>query len=159
RQRAQEAIHASAVPIWAGDVSFRMTDFATRNAERAGVKQAIEFKTADALQRPAPAAAGLIAMNPPYGERMPPKGQGQSTGEEFEGAGGAGRLLGRPGGALEEALGRLDRPGAHARAETAGPDAPEGKPARADVERRDRVPPVPLRHRVGIEPLGLVLVE
>ena len=37
--------------MFAGDVSFRMTDFALRNAERAGVKQAIELKTADALQR------------------------------------------------------------------------------------------------------------
>ena len=87
RQRAQEAIHAPAVPIWAGDVSFRMTDFATRNAERAGVKQAIEFKTADALQRPAPASSGLIVMNPPYGERIAPKGQGQGQGEARGGAG------------------------------------------------------------------------
>jgi putative N6-adenine-specific DNA methylase len=90
RQQAQEAIHPPAVPIWAGDVSFRMTDFATRNAERAGVKHAIEFKTADALQRPAPADRGLIVMNPPYGERIAPKGQGQSRGEgpgeKFEGA-------------------------------------------------------------------------
>ena len=94
RQRAQEAIHPPAVPIWAGDVSFRMTDFATRNAERAGVKHAIEFKTADALQRPAPAERGLIVMNPPYGERIAPKGagsgqgpaRGEGTGEKFEGA-------------------------------------------------------------------------
>jgi putative N6-adenine-specific DNA methylase len=91
RQRAQNAVRAPAVPIWAGDVSFRMTDFATRNAERAGVKHAIEFKTADALQRPAPAERGLIVMNPPYGERIAPKGQGQArgetpSGEKFEGA-------------------------------------------------------------------------
>jgi putative N6-adenine-specific DNA methylase len=65
-----------------------MTDFATRNAERAGVRHAIEFKTADALQRPAPAAGGQIVMNPPYGERIAPKGQGQAqaSGEKFEGA-------------------------------------------------------------------------
>ncbi|WP_374568667.1 class I SAM-dependent RNA methyltransferase [Ideonella sp.] len=94
RQQAQNAVHAPAVPIWAGDVSFRMTDFATRNAERAGVLHAIEFKTADALQRPAPAERGVIVMNPPYGERIAPKGQGQgagpargeSGGEKFEGA-------------------------------------------------------------------------
>ncbi|MFO1338419.1 MAG: THUMP domain-containing protein [Burkholderiaceae bacterium] len=96
RQQARDAVHAPAVPIWAGDVSFRMTDFATRNAERAGVKHAIEFKTADALQRPAPAGHGLIVMNPPYGERIAPKGQGQGAsprgtpgeagGEKFEGA-------------------------------------------------------------------------
>ena len=95
RQRAQAAVHAPTVPVWAGDVSFRMTDFAARNAERAGVKHAIEFKTADVLQRPAPAERGLIVMNPPYGERIAPKGQGQGQGqpaqrvqggEKFEGA-------------------------------------------------------------------------
>jgi putative N6-adenine-specific DNA methylase len=63
--------------IWAGDVSFRMTDFATRNAERAGVAHAIDFKTADALQRLAPADSGTIVMNPPYGERIDAKGRGQ----------------------------------------------------------------------------------
>jgi putative N6-adenine-specific DNA methylase len=47
-------VHAPAVPVYAGDVSFRMTDFASRNAERAGVGHAIEFKTADALQRMPP---------------------------------------------------------------------------------------------------------
>ena len=60
--------------IHAGDVSFRMTDFAARNAERAGVAQAISFKTGDALQRPPPAEHGLLVMNPPYGERIAPKG-------------------------------------------------------------------------------------
>ena len=81
-------VHAPAVPIFAGDVSFRMTDFATRNAQRAGVAQAIEFKTADVLQRPPPVAAGTILMNPPYGERIAPKGQGTATAREgFEGGG------------------------------------------------------------------------
>jgi putative N6-adenine-specific DNA methylase len=76
---AREAIVKPAVPIWAGDVSFRMTDFATRNAERAGVAHAIEFKTADALQRPAPADRGTIVMNPPYGERIDAKGRGSNA--------------------------------------------------------------------------------
>jgi putative N6-adenine-specific DNA methylase len=95
-QRAAKARqHASAVPIFAGDVSFRMTDFATRNAERAGVKGAIEFKTMDALQRPPPAPAGTILMNPPYGERIAPKGQGsQASRESFEGGGSAGDFFG-----------------------------------------------------------------
>ena len=100
RQQAEAAVHAPAVPIWAGDVSFRMTDFATRNAERAGVLHAIEFKTADALQRPAPADHGTIVMNPPYGERIAPKGQGQgpgqvTSGERFEGAADAGDFYAR----------------------------------------------------------------
>ena len=78
---ARDAIVKPAVPIWAGDVSFRMTDFATRNAERAGVAHAIEFKTADALQRLAPADHGTIVMNPPYGERIDAKGRGSQGGE------------------------------------------------------------------------------
>jgi putative N6-adenine-specific DNA methylase len=79
---AREAIVRPAVPIWAGDVSFRMTDFATRNAERAGVAHAIEFKTADALQRLAPADRGTIVMNPPYGERIDAKGRGSHAAAE-----------------------------------------------------------------------------
>jgi putative N6-adenine-specific DNA methylase len=88
REAARSRVHASVVPVFAGDVSFRMTDFAARNAERAGVAQAIEFKTADALQRPPPAARGTLLMNPPYGERIAPKGQGQAqraVREGFEG--------------------------------------------------------------------------
>jgi putative N6-adenine-specific DNA methylase len=94
QQAARERVHAPAVPVFAGDVSFRMTDFATRNAERAGVKHAIEFKTADALQRPVPAAQGTLMLNPPYGERIAPKGRGQagaadrSAREGFEGGAG-----------------------------------------------------------------------
>ena len=81
---ARARIHASAVPIFAGDVSFRMTDFAVRNAERAGVKGAIEFKTADALQRAPPAPRGTLILNPPYGERIGAKGSGQGGREDFE---------------------------------------------------------------------------
>jgi len=85
---AKARVHAPAVAIYAGDVSFRMTDFAARNAARAGVAQAIEFKTADALQRPPPAPTGVLIMNPPYGERIAPKGQGNTTSREgFEGGG------------------------------------------------------------------------
>ncbi|WP_326534493.1 THUMP domain-containing class I SAM-dependent RNA methyltransferase [Pseudorhodoferax sp.] len=95
-KRAAEArVHQSAVPLFAGDVSFRMTDFATRNAERAGVRQAIDFKTADALQRQPPVAGGVLMLNPPYGERIGAKGQGSGQGsqpgptarEAFEGGG------------------------------------------------------------------------
>ena len=79
KQAARDAQHAAAVPVFAGDVSFRMTDFASRNAERAGVTQAIEFKTADALQRLAPAERGVMMLNPPYGERIDPKGSRGAT--------------------------------------------------------------------------------
>jgi putative N6-adenine-specific DNA methylase len=94
QQAARERVHAPVVPVFAGDVSFRMTDFATRNAERAGVKHAVEFKTADALQRPVPASKGTLMLNPPYGERIAPKGRGQAGAadrnarEGFEGGAG-----------------------------------------------------------------------
>lgn len=86
KEAARARRRAPAVPIFAGDVSFRMTDFAERNARRAGVMEgarpAIEFKTVDALQRPAPAAGGTLLLNPPYGERIEPKGsRGAPRGE------------------------------------------------------------------------------
>ncbi len=74
RSHAQARIHASAVPIFASDVSFRMVDFARRNAQRAGVESAITFNGGDALERPAPvlpeALPGTLMINPPYGERI-----------------------------------------------------------------------------------------
>jgi len=79
KEQAQASIHAPQVPVHAGDVSFRMTDFATRNAERAGVLDAIEFKTADALQRMPPAERGVLILNPPYGERIDAKGTGSGA--------------------------------------------------------------------------------
>ncbi|MFT3663669.1 THUMP domain-containing class I SAM-dependent RNA methyltransferase [Piscinibacter sp.] len=74
KAEARARIHAAAVPIHASDVSFRMVDFARRNAERAGVAAAIEFHGGDALERPAPALPeglpGTLMLNPPYGERI-----------------------------------------------------------------------------------------
>jgi putative N6-adenine-specific DNA methylase len=95
KRDAEARVHKSAVPLFAGDVSFRMTDFATRNAERACVRQAIDFKTADALQRQPPLPGGVLMLNPPYGERIGAKGQGSGQGshagpaarEAFEGGG------------------------------------------------------------------------
>jgi putative N6-adenine-specific DNA methylase len=89
REQARAREHPSAVPIFAGDVSFRMTDFAQRNAERARVRSAIEFKTADALQRPPPAERGTLMLNPPYGERIGAKGTGGGGREAFEAGSGS----------------------------------------------------------------------
>ena len=86
RSHAQACIHASAVPIFASDVSFRMVDFARRNAQRAGVEAAITFNGGDALERPAPALPadlpGTLMINPPYGERIDVAGKAaRRTGE------------------------------------------------------------------------------
>lgn len=78
RDAARAAVHPPAVPVSASDVSFRMLDFARRNAERAGVAHAIAFHGGDALQRPPPAVPaglpGTLMLNPPYGERLEPGG-------------------------------------------------------------------------------------
>jgi putative N6-adenine-specific DNA methylase len=79
KSHAQSRIHASAVPIFASDVSFRMVDFARRNAERAGVLDSIVFNGGDALERGAPALPegmpGTLMLNPPYGERIEVSGK------------------------------------------------------------------------------------
>ena len=81
KDAARARQHAPQVAIYAGDVSFRMVDFAQHNAERAGVAAAIEFKTADALQRLPPAERGVMVINPPYGERIAPMGRGSERGD------------------------------------------------------------------------------
>ena len=74
RSHAQARIRPSDVPIYASDVSFRMVDFARRNAIRAGVSEFIVFNGGDALERPAPdlpdSLHGTLMINPPYGERI-----------------------------------------------------------------------------------------
>jgi putative N6-adenine-specific DNA methylase len=58
-------------PVFGSDVAFRMVDFATRNAQRAGVADAVQLRGGDALQRMPPSEQpGVILMNPPYGERI-----------------------------------------------------------------------------------------
>lgn len=73
RQQAKAQIQLSAdtPSVFASDVTYRMVDFATRNAQAAGVAQDIAFQAADALQRRAPTTEpGIILINPPYGERI-----------------------------------------------------------------------------------------
>jgi putative N6-adenine-specific DNA methylase len=126
---ARESIVKPAAPIWAGDVSFRMTDFATRNAERAGVAHAIDFKTADALQRMPPADHGLIVMNPPYGERIDAKGRGSHGGGER-----APRVF--SANASSSAPARAPGPGAHAfvsEGDVGGGNARDGMRGARDV--------------------------
>ena len=68
--QAEAAISEPAAPVFGSDVSFRMVDFAERNAERAGVANAVQFRGGDALQRMPPAPSGVMLVNPPYGERI-----------------------------------------------------------------------------------------
>ncbi len=70
KAQAQSQITAPVAPVFGSDVSFRMVDFAQRNAERAGVAHAVQLRGGDALQRMPPAARGVMLLNPPYGERI-----------------------------------------------------------------------------------------
>ena len=97
KSHAQARIHPSRVPVSGADVSFRMVDFARRNAERAGVAHVVTFNGGDALERPPPSIApelhGTLMLNPPYGERIEPKGSRggarPATGEGAAPVGGA----------------------------------------------------------------------
>jgi putative N6-adenine-specific DNA methylase len=70
RDQAATAVREPSVPVFGSDVAFRMVDFAERNAERAGVTHAVQFRGGDALQRLPPAPTGVMLLNPPYGERI-----------------------------------------------------------------------------------------
>jgi putative N6-adenine-specific DNA methylase len=70
--KAEAVAHSAPVaPVFGSDVAFRMVDFATRNAQRAGVADAVQLRGGDALQRMPPSEQpGVILLNPPYGERI-----------------------------------------------------------------------------------------
>jgi putative N6-adenine-specific DNA methylase len=71
KEEAKAARRASPVPIFGSDVAHRMVDFAQRNAQRAGVEQAVQLRGGDALQRMPPCEApATMLLNPPYGERI-----------------------------------------------------------------------------------------
>ncbi|MET0311598.1 MAG: THUMP domain-containing protein [Burkholderiaceae bacterium] len=70
RAQAQEAERPASAPVFGSDVAHRMVDFAMRNAQRAGVADAVNLRGGDALQRMPPAEAGVLLLNPPYGERI-----------------------------------------------------------------------------------------
>ena len=78
--QAEAAITEPSAPVFGSDVSFRMVDFAERNAERAGVANAVQLRGGDALQRMPPAPSGVMLVNPPYGERIDVAGVAGITG-------------------------------------------------------------------------------
>ena len=70
-EQAHAQVCAPRAPVFGSDVAFRMVDFAQRNAERAGVEHAVNLRGGDALQRMPPSErAGVMLINPPYGERI-----------------------------------------------------------------------------------------
>ena len=71
KQEAQAQRRTAQVAIHGSDITFRMVDFAMRNAERAGVAGIVQFRGGDALERMPPTdTPGIMLVNPPYGERI-----------------------------------------------------------------------------------------
>lgn len=71
KAQAQAARRAPKALVFGSDVAFRMVDFAQRNAQRAGVADAVQLRGGDALQRMPPSEQpGVLLLNPPYGERI-----------------------------------------------------------------------------------------
>ena len=56
--------------LYGSDSDARALAAARRNLAEAGVERWVKLEQADVLERGAPAPAGVIIMNPPYGERM-----------------------------------------------------------------------------------------
>ncbi|HET9596954.1 MAG TPA: RNA methyltransferase, partial [Anaeromyxobacteraceae bacterium] len=57
-------------PIHASDRNMGALRLAQKNAASAGLEAAVHFARADASAAPAPEGPGLLAVNPPYGERL-----------------------------------------------------------------------------------------
>jgi len=77
--RAREAVdERTGFHISGSDISSRVIQTALANAQRAGLARSVSdghlsFSAADARTAPAPASAGLIVTNPPYGQQSEPK--------------------------------------------------------------------------------------
>ena len=81
--QAEAVISEPIAEVFGSDVAFRMVDFAERNAERAGVAGAVQFRGGDALERMPPVTndkGGVMLLNPPYGERIDVAGVAGVTG-------------------------------------------------------------------------------
>jgi putative N6-adenine-specific DNA methylase len=71
RERARAGGAApESLMIVGSDRDAKLVESARRNAERAGVAELVAFSCADLAAVRAPAATGLVVVNPPYGRRL-----------------------------------------------------------------------------------------
>ncbi len=61
---------AQALPIWGSDISADAVARARQNLAHAGLDELVQVGRADLLELEAPASAGVLVANPPYGERL-----------------------------------------------------------------------------------------
>ena len=70
RAHAKSGAPAKSLQIFGSDNDPRALADARRNLASAGVERWVKLERADALERAAPAPAGVMIANPPYGERL-----------------------------------------------------------------------------------------
>jgi putative N6-adenine-specific DNA methylase len=66
----KETRESSSCELHGSDSDLEALKAARRNLAEAGVERWVKLERADVLKRAAPAPAGVMVMNPPYGERM-----------------------------------------------------------------------------------------
>lgn len=66
---AQPAAHGAKLALYGSDSDARALDATRRNLAAAGVERWVQLEQCDLLERTAPADAGVLVTNPPYGER------------------------------------------------------------------------------------------
>lgn len=69
-EAARPLASAPRLALYGSDIDARALDAARRNLAAAGVERWVQLERADILERAAPAAAGVLIANPPYGERI-----------------------------------------------------------------------------------------
>jgi putative N6-adenine-specific DNA methylase len=70
RVQKEERFSQTSPRLYASDNDARALSTARRNLAAAGVERWVTLERADVLERAAPAATGVMVMNPPYGERI-----------------------------------------------------------------------------------------
>lgn len=69
-EAAQPAARGAKLTLYGSDHDVRALESTRRNLAAAGVERWVELAHCDVLERSAPAQAGVLIANPPYGERV-----------------------------------------------------------------------------------------
>lgn len=83
RDEARAGEFSGGYSIFASDIDPRAVDMARQNARRAGVEDLITFEVADATKFSRATENGILASNPPYGERIMEKREAEALYREF----------------------------------------------------------------------------
>ena len=70
REAAGRRREAKALPLYGSDIDADAVARTRQNLAGAGLDDLVTLETSDLLQRTAPAPAGVLVANPPYGERL-----------------------------------------------------------------------------------------